>query len=52
MVILSLGREAVLQHADSAQRLVLPDGGAALVPPESGEYLLERSHAAVFVVSA
>ncbi len=51
MVVLSLGREMALQHVGSGQRLVLGDGGAALIPPECGEYLLERSHAAVFVVS-
>lgn len=51
MVVLSLGCEVVLQHVSSGQRLVFADGGAALIPPESGEYLIERSHAAVFVVS-
>jgi mannose-6-phosphate isomerase len=51
MVVLSLGREMVLQHVGSEHRLVFADGGAALIPPECGEYLLERSHAAVFVVS-
>jgi mannose-6-phosphate isomerase len=50
-VVISLGREVVLTNAGTGQRLVLTDGGAALIPPESGEYLLERSHAAVFMVS-
>jgi mannose-6-phosphate isomerase len=50
-VLLALGREVVLLQTSSGHRLALSDGGAALIPPDSGEYRLDRSHAAVFVVS-
>jgi mannose-6-phosphate isomerase len=51
-VLLTLGGKMAIRHTDSGHRLELSDGGAALIPPYTGEYILERSHAAVFVVSA
>ncbi len=51
LVVLCLGHETALCHVPSGERLVLSDGGAALIPPHSGKYLIERSHAALFVVS-
>jgi mannose-6-phosphate isomerase len=50
-VLLALGSQLLMQHTASGAQLVLSDGGAALIPPGSGEYRLERSDVAVYVVS-
>lgn len=50
-MVLALGQRLTMYHTGSRAQLVLSDGGAALIPPESGEYRLERSDVAVYVVS-
>lgn len=51
-VILCLGAQASVRPEGSREALVLRDGGAALIPPLSGRYVIERSDASVYRVAA
>lgn len=51
-VLLCLGARAAVCSAQRGERLELQDGGAVLLPPDTGDYRLERERAAIYRVVA
>jgi mannose-6-phosphate isomerase class I len=50
-IVLVLGDRVSLRNTTSGDDLELYDGGAALIPPNTGPYRVERNHAAIYAVS-